>query len=123
MPPFGSTLVARGAVNTKGPLAAFLNAVESIKVIAGELPVNLIFAAEGEEELGSRHLPEFIEKYQSELKKADVLFFPTASENRRGKPIIHLGVKGLSILNWNCQEKNGVKGPQSLGSTEATKHG
>ena len=105
MPPFGATLVARGAFNTKGPLAAFLNAVEAIKEVTKELPVNLIFVAEGEEELGSRHLPEFIQKYQSELKKADVLFFPTASENRRGKPIIHLGVKGIVYfeLDYGCK--------------------
>jgi Acetylornithine deacetylase/Succinyl-diaminopimelate desuccinylase and related deacylases len=115
MPPFGSTLVARGAVNTKGPLASFLNAVESIKEIAGELPVNLIFASEGEEELGSRHLPEFIEKYQSELKKADVLFFPTASENRRGKPIIHLGVKGIVYFELELSGEKWGKGPTKFG--------
>jgi len=115
MPPFGATLVARGAFNTKGPLAAFLNAVEAIKEVTKELPVNLIFVAEGEEELGSRHLPEFIQKYQSELKKADVLFFPTASENRRGKPIIHLGVKGIVYFELELSGEKWGKGPTKFG--------
>lgn len=63
MPPFGRCLVARGAINTKGELGAFLNACESITTVGEEIPLNLIFVVEGEEELGSRHLPEFIDKY------------------------------------------------------------
>src|SRR5579875_458408 len=115
MPPFGDTLVARGATNTKGPLAAFLNVVETIKDVAGELPVNLIFVAEGEEELGSRHLPEFLEKYQNELKKADLLYFPTAAENRKGKPIIHLGVKGIVYFELELSGEKWGKGPTKFG--------
>jgi acetylornithine deacetylase/succinyl-diaminopimelate desuccinylase-like protein len=49
MPPFGKCLVARGAINTKGELAAFLNACESITAVGEEIPLNLIFVAEGEE--------------------------------------------------------------------------
>jgi len=115
MPPFGDTLIARGATNTKGPLAAFLNTVEVIRDVAKELPVNLIFVAEGEEELGSRHLPEFIEKYQNELKKADVLYFPVASENRKGKPIIHLGVKGIVYFELELSGEKWGKGPTKFG--------
>jgi acetylornithine deacetylase/succinyl-diaminopimelate desuccinylase-like protein len=47
-PPFPKVLMARGATNSKGPQVAFFNACESIKEIAGELPVNLIFVAEGD---------------------------------------------------------------------------
>ncbi|MFZ0965024.1 MAG: M20/M25/M40 family metallo-hydrolase [Candidatus Bathyarchaeia archaeon] len=52
MAPFKKVLMARGAVNTKGPLVAFLNALEAMRH-ADESPVNLIFVAEGEEERGS----------------------------------------------------------------------
>ncbi len=112
---FGETLVARGAVNSKGPLGAFLNAVESIKNAGKELPVNLIFVAEGEEELGSRNLPSFIEAYQDKLKKADVVFFPFPSENRKGKPIIHLGVKGIVYFELELSGENWGKGPTKFG--------
>ncbi|MGB9729266.1 MAG: M20/M25/M40 family metallo-hydrolase [Thermoprotei archaeon] len=115
MSPFGDTLVARGAENTKGPLVGFLNAVETIKDVAKKLPVNLIFVAEGEEELGSRHLPEFIGKYIDRLKKADVLFFPAASENRKGKPIIHLGVKGIVYFEVELSGEKWGKGPIKFG--------
>src|SRR3989304_2043968 len=56
-PPFKRCLVARGAYNTKGELRGFLNACESIKAHSHELPVNLVFVAEGEEELAAATFP------------------------------------------------------------------
>lgn len=93
--PFGKCIVSRGAINTKGELRAFLNACESIIAVGEPIPVNLIFVAEGEEELGSRHLPEFIEQYMSEMQRADAVFFPSADQNQNGKVTMSLGVKGI----------------------------
>ncbi len=111
LPPFGDCLVARGAINTKGELRAFLNACESIKAVGEEIPVNLMFVAEGEEELGSRHLPEFIEKYAGELKKADAVFFPSADQDQKGKVQIALGVKGIVYFELGLDGKNWGHGP------------
>jgi len=113
--PFGETLVARGAVNTKGPLVALLNTVRAIVESGQEPPVNLIFAAEGEEELGSKHLPEFIGKCEDQLKKADVLFFPGASQNSKGKAIVTLGVKGIIFFELELDGKEWGKGPTEFG--------
>lgn len=113
--PFGATLVARGAFNTKGPLMAFLNSLDSILKSGQEPPVNVIFAAEGEEELGSRHLPQFIEAYENELKRADALFFPFASQNSRGKVVLNLGVKGISYFELEIDGKEWSKGPTEFG--------
>jgi len=113
--PFGATLVARGAFNTKGPLMAFLNSLDSILKSGQEPPVNVIFAAEGEEELGSRHLPQFIRAYENELKRADVLFFPFASQNSRGKVVLNLGVKGISYFELEIDGKDWGKGPMEFG--------
>ena len=60
MSPFKQVLVGRGTINSKGPMTAFLNSLFSIKEIGEELPVYLKFIAEGEEELGSEHLMQFI---------------------------------------------------------------
>lgn len=109
--PFGKCLVARGAINTKGPLRAFLNACESIKAAGEEIPVNLIFVVEGEEELGSRHLPEFIKKYEGELKEADVVFFPSAAQDRRGKVVMSLGVKGIVYFELELDGRSWGYGP------------
>lgn len=115
MEPFGRTLVARGAINTKGPLMGFLNSVSSILKSGQDLPVNIIFVAEGEEELGSRHLPEFIKSMEDELKEADVLFFPAASQNSRGKAVISLGVKGIVYFELEVDGANCRKGPVEFG--------
>jgi acetylornithine deacetylase/succinyl-diaminopimelate desuccinylase-like protein len=118
LPPFGDCLVARGAINTKGELRAFLNACESIKTVGEEIPVNLMFVAEGEEELGSRHLPEFIAKYEEKLKKADAILFPYAAQNQKGKVMMELGVKGIVYFELELDGKT-----LGFGPTEFDIHG
>jgi acetylornithine deacetylase/succinyl-diaminopimelate desuccinylase-like protein len=113
--PFGQCIVARGAYNTKGALMAFLNACELIRDVEGELPVNLIFAIEGEEELGSRNLPRFIEKMQQSLRRADVLFSPIPSENRVGRAVQHLGVKGIVYFEVELDGARWGRGPTEFG--------
>src|SRR2546430_4681345 len=51
-PPLGKVIVGRGAVNQKGPEAAFLAALHAIRGAGKQLPVNLVMVAEGEEEIG-----------------------------------------------------------------------
>lgn len=101
--PFGKCLVNRGAINTKAPLRAFFNVCQSILAVEGKLPLNLVFVIEGEEELGSLHMPQFVENYKSELKKADAVFFPFPQEDSKGKVILPLGVKGIIYIDLICQ--------------------
>lgn len=93
--PSGRIIRARGAINTKGPERAFLNALESIRAVRGELPVNLMFVCEGEEEISSRHLPGIIARYQDRLAKANGVVFPMCSQGRDGKVALYLGNKGI----------------------------
>jgi acetylornithine deacetylase/succinyl-diaminopimelate desuccinylase-like protein len=115
VPPFGRCLVARGAVNTKGELRGFLNACESIKATRQKLPVNLLFVVEGEEELGSRHLPEFISKHEKELQMAKAVFFPFCSQDRTGKVVMYLGVKGIVYFELELDGATWGKGPREFG--------
>jgi len=98
----GRCLVNRGAANQKGPLAGAFNALASVQAVSGRLPVNVRFVVEGEEELGSRHLPEFITRYKDRLR-ADGTFFPAFSQDRKGKPILWLGVKGILFFEMVCR--------------------
>lgn len=114
----GPCLVNRGATNQKGPLAGLFNALESVKAVTGGLPVNVKFMVEGEEELGSRHLPEFVQRHKDRLQ-ADGTFFGVFSQNRRGKPILYLGVKGIVFFEmicrggeWGGPTKRGIHGSQ-----------
>ncbi len=99
---FGPCVVSRGVYNSKGPLAGALNALKSVQAVAGRLPVNVKFVVEGEEELGSRHLPGFMRAYQKRLQ-ADGTYFPFYGEDRKGKPILYLGVKGIVFFELVCR--------------------
>ena len=51
-------MIGRGAVNQKGPEAAFLAALHAIRGAGKKMPVNLVMVAEGEEEIGSPHIQQ-----------------------------------------------------------------
>jgi acetylornithine deacetylase/succinyl-diaminopimelate desuccinylase-like protein len=93
LPPFKKVVMNRGSTNTKGPMAASLNALGAIKEAAGELPVNVLFVFEGEEEMGSRSMPGFVKKYASRLKKADGVFFPIGSQDQNGLARLTTGTR------------------------------
>lgn len=114
-PPFGRCLVARGASNTKGELRGFLNACESIKATGQKLPVNLLLVAEGEEEVGSPSLPEFVKDHTKELAEADAVFFPACDQEAGGEVGHWLGVKGIVYLELELDGANWDKGPKEFG--------
>jgi acetylornithine deacetylase/succinyl-diaminopimelate desuccinylase-like protein len=109
--PLGRVLMARGATNQKGPERAFLNAVEAIIATTGKLPVNLMVVAEGEEELGSPHYPEVIDRYAARLRTADGVFFPANGQSRTGDVSVSLGVKG--IVYFEMEARGGPRGGPS----------
>ncbi|HEX7708182.1 MAG TPA: M20/M25/M40 family metallo-hydrolase, partial [Thermoanaerobaculia bacterium] len=117
----GRVLMARGAVNQKGPQRAFLNAVESILAVEKKLPVNLIVLAEGEEELGSPHMPELVAKYETRLRDAVGVFFPMPSQDRTGVATVNLGVKGIVYFELEARggDRGGPVGAEVHGSTKA----
>src|SRR6188472_266058 len=75
-PPLGKVMVGRGAVNQKGPEAAFLAALHAIRGAGKKMPVNLVMVAEGEEEIGSPHIPQLVRRPEvlSALKKCVGVF-------------------------------------------------
>jgi acetylornithine deacetylase/succinyl-diaminopimelate desuccinylase-like protein len=112
-PPFGRCLVARGAKNSKGPLRAFLNAVEAIQEVTGTLPVNLLVVAEGEEELGSPHLPQFVARYADRLARADAALHPYALQEPDGRVLIWPGTKGLLYVEIEASGERWGRGPRA----------
>ncbi len=111
--PFGKCVIARGAINTKGPLIAFLNALESILAVGEEIPVNLKFVAQGDEELESTHFAEFVKEHKDMLK-ADALFGPDACQDEKGKAIMGLGWKGIEYVELECSGKSWGRGPMEF---------
>src|SRR5436190_23403454 len=78
----GRVLIGRGAVNQKGPQAAMLGALHAIKGAGMRLPVNLVLVAEGEEEIGSPHFPEIVNRpeVQKPLSHGSGIFMPSSSQ-------------------------------------------
>jgi acetylornithine deacetylase/succinyl-diaminopimelate desuccinylase-like protein len=92
-------IVARGAVNTKGPLMAQIEAVKAIMKVAERPPAGLIFLVEGEEELGSPSLPAFVKSQEESLKRADALAMLVGVTEGEEVFDILLGMKGIIVLN------------------------
>src|SRR5207247_6899808 len=85
-PPLGKVIVGRGAVNQKGPEAAFLAALHAIQGAGKKMPVNLALVAEGEEENGSPHFRQVVAHpdVRAALKRTGGVFMPSAFQDPDG---------------------------------------
>jgi acetylornithine deacetylase/succinyl-diaminopimelate desuccinylase-like protein len=94
-PAIGKVIVSRGARDHRGPTSAFLSACKIIKKVSGDIPLNIIFTIEGEEEIGSPNLRKFRDKYADRLTGAEAVFFPNLREDSKGRLTILRGTKGM----------------------------
>ena len=84
----------RGASDNKGNFVSRLKAVQTLLEVAGNVPVNIKFFVEGEEEIGSPNLEPVIKKYR-DLFSADAAIWEFGGTDRRGRPNLYLGLKGV----------------------------
>jgi acetylornithine deacetylase/succinyl-diaminopimelate desuccinylase-like protein len=113
-PGLGKILVGRGAVNQKGPESAFLAALHAIRGAGRKLPVNFVFVAEGEEEIGSPHFPQVVHRpdIQAALSKCQGIFMPMASQGLDGMVTITLGAKGVVECQLISSGERWGRGPR-----------
>lgn len=113
-PGFGKALVGRGAVNQKGPESAFLAALHAFHNAGVKLPVNLVLVAEGEEEIGSPHIRQIVNKPQvsAALKGCMGVFMPSTSQDPDGLTTVSLGAKGVVELELVSSGEKWGRGPQ-----------
>lgn len=86
---------ARGVGDNKGQHFAQLLAIESHLAVHGTLPCNVIFLLEGEEEIGSPHIAEFVRNHAARLK-ADLVVTADGPLHPSGQPLITFGVRGMA---------------------------
>ncbi len=101
-PPFEATIrdgeiYARGSADDKGQVFMHFKAVEAHLKQHGTLPVNMKFLIEGEEEVGSANLDNFINAHK-DLLKADVVVISDSPMFERGVPSICYGLRGLTYF-------------------------
>ena len=113
-PGLGKAVVGRGATNQKGPEATFLAALHAIRAAGRKLPVNLVFVAEGEEEIGSPHFPQVVHRPDilASLRKCSGVFMPFPSQGLDGEVTQFLGAKGVVELELVSSGEKWGRGPR-----------
>src|SRR5919198_2532316 len=113
-PGVGKVVMGRGAVNQKGPEAAFIAALHAIRGAGRKLPVNLVLVAEGEEEIGSPHFPQVVRRPQvrAALERCMGVFMPAAGQGLDGEVTITLGAKGVIECELVSSGERWGRGPR-----------
>lgn len=89
-------IFARGACDDKGQFYMHVKALE-LMAKTNSLPVNIKFLIEGEEEIGSKHLGDFLKEHKEKLK-ADVILISDTAMLSLDTPSLDIGVRGLSYI-------------------------
>jgi acetylornithine deacetylase/succinyl-diaminopimelate desuccinylase-like protein len=95
-------LFARGATDDKGQMFAHLKGVEAHLKVRGKLPINVKFMIEGEEEVGSKHLAEWVEANKARLA-CDAVVISDTSMFAPGVPAIVYGLRGLTYFQLDIE--------------------
>ncbi len=108
-PPFRPTvrdgrLYARGVSDDKGPMLIPIKVAEAFFAAQRRLPINVKFMIEGEEEIGSRHLEQFVAQHR-ELLRADLVISADGAMWRIDEPSLTIANRGLAGLELT------VRGP------------
>jgi acetylornithine deacetylase/succinyl-diaminopimelate desuccinylase-like protein len=124
-PPFEPTvrdgwLYGRGTADDKGQLYTLLKAAELLAA-SGELPVNVRFVCDGEEETGGHQVVEFI---AADERGADAAVIFDSAMLRRGAPVFHVATRGLAYFHVSVRTgerdlHSGVFGGAALNATHA----
>ena len=110
----GKIIMGRGAVNQKGPEATLLAAFHAMRGAGRKMPINLVFVAEGEEEIGSPHFPQVVRSSEvaAALKKCSGVFMPYASQGLDGGVSMFLGAKGVIECQLTSSGQRWGRGPR-----------
>jgi acetylornithine deacetylase/succinyl-diaminopimelate desuccinylase-like protein len=120
-PPFepvikGDRIYARGASDDKGNMLAPILAVEALLKTQGKLPVNVKFFFEGQEEIGSPQLPDFISSHR-DLLACDWILSADGGQWEKDQPALVTGRRGLCALQLDLKSAAGDVHSGTYGGT------
>jgi len=103
-------IYGRGTSDNKGNIVSRIKAAEAFLKTIGDIPVNVKFVVEGEEEIGSPHLKPVMKQY-NELFSNDATIWEFGGTNYEGRPEIYLGLKG--VLSVELRAKGAIRDAHS----------
>jgi len=109
-------IYARGASDDKGNMLAPILAVEAMLKTQGKLPVNLKFFFEGQEEIGSPDLPDFISS-RRDLLACDLILSADGGQWEKDQPALVIGRRGLCALQIDMKSAAGDVHSGTYGGT------
>src|SRR5215211_412322 len=96
----GNFIFGRGAADDKGELITRIKAVEYFLKKTGDIPCNVKFIVEGEEEIGSEHLEKYLTHYKNKISRCDGVIWESGIVDEKGTAILELGVKGIISVEF-----------------------
>ncbi|MBI3623586.1 M20/M25/M40 family metallo-hydrolase [Candidatus Pacearchaeota archaeon] len=99
----GNKIFGRGSADDKGELITRIKAVESYLKTEGDVPCNVKFLVEGEEEIGSMHVEKYLKKFKKKFS-CDGVIWEFGYVDAKDRPIISLGMKGLLYVELSITE-------------------
>src|SRR6476620_14879 len=90
----GNFIFGRGSTDDKGELITRIKAVEYFLKETGDVPCNIKFLIEGEEEIGSSHIEEYLTKYREKFA-CDGIIWEFGLVDSKDRAVIHLELKGI----------------------------
>jgi acetylornithine deacetylase/succinyl-diaminopimelate desuccinylase-like protein len=99
-------MYARGVSDDKGHIICRLAAIDALMAVYGELPCNIKFIIEGEEEIGSVNLTPFI-KDHTQLLSADACLWEFGYVDKDGVPIQYAGLRGICYVELSVRTASG----------------
>lgn len=111
-PPFEATvregrLYGRGAADNKGPTIVHMAALARVLEAHPDLPLNLTYVIEGEEEIGSPSMAAFFDRYAERLARADFMLVSDTGSPNTDQLVITTALRGLVDLEIK------LRGPKS----------
>jgi acetylornithine deacetylase/succinyl-diaminopimelate desuccinylase-like protein len=106
-PPFepslrNGKLYGRGVSDDKSHITARLHAIDALLAVDGDLPCNVKFIIEGEEETSSVHLHDFIRENKAKLE-ADACIWEFGGVDHREVPMQYLGLRGICYVELSVE--------------------
>ena len=106
-PPFepairDGSVYARGAADDKGQFYTHIKAVETLRAVHGELPVNVKFLIEGEEEVGGESISAYLPAHRQKLQ-ADAALISDTSMFAANMPTLTTALRGMVYMEWEAR--------------------